>query len=66
MARVVRANYIGTCPEPRPGCIGTAVEANGFNNPRSHEYLAWAFRPDGSEIVYYVGDDEITQIHTRF
>lgn len=66
MAKVIRANYIGTCPEPQPGCMGTAIQTDGFNDPRSVEYMAWAFQPDGDECLYYVGDDEIAQIHTRF
>jgi hypothetical protein len=50
---LTRAIHIGTFNQPTRYSLGIATETPGFDDPASHEHLAWVFNPDGDEKAYY-------------
>ena len=63
MPRTHKATYTpqGDAPEvPVPGARGLAWAADGNGDPRSAEYGAWLFKPEGDENAYYVAEDDLT------
>jgi hypothetical protein len=55
-----RAVYIGTCAEPVLYSLGIANHTTGFDDPESAEHLAWWFKPDDDESLYYVDEKELS------
>lgn len=55
-----RAVYVGTCSEPALYSLGIANHTSGFDDPESAEHLAWWFKPDDDESLYYVDEKELS------